>query len=86
MLEGGGMPLGAGLADLCMALAVAVVPAVVGENHGICVLSSLHSTIIQKTPLTFMCLLAFTHVVFPNHTSYVCWSVILKSKILLAGL
>lgn len=54
------MPLGAGLADPCTALAV--VPAVVGENHEICVLSSLHSTIIQKTPLTFTWLLASTRM------------------------
>lgn len=76
------MPLGAGLADLCMALAV--VQAVVGENHGIRVLSSLHGTVI-----TYLHVLAcfYSYVVFPNCTSCVCsLSVILKSKILLAGL
>lgn len=38
------MPLQAGLADQCMALAV--VPAAAGENHGLCMLASLPSTII----------------------------------------
>lgn len=78
------MPLGAGLADLCMALAV--VPAVVGENPGICALSSLHNTIIQKTHLHMLACF-YLYVVFPDCTSYVCsLSVILKSKLLLPGL
>lgn len=38
------MPLQAGLADQCMSLAV--VPAAAGENHGLCMLASLPSTII----------------------------------------
>lgn len=65
-----------GLADLCIAFyCTAAVPAVVGENHGICVLSSLHSEIIEKTLLTFTCLFVFTCVLrflIAPHTYVLC--------------
>lgn len=66
------MPLQAGLADQRMALAV--VPAAAGQNHGICMLASLHSTIIYKTPLTSTCLLASSlmlHFLIMHHTFFV---------------
>lgn len=61
------MPLQAGLADQCMALAV--VPAAAGENHGICILSSLCSTIIQKTSLTSTC--SSLHFLIMHYTFFV---------------